>query len=72
MSYSNYYLHPPVEEPWNFQGKRCINPGNSREGGIQVLEFQGGGGGGGGGCVWIIIGIAQYIPGGVNLLSDLV
>jgi hypothetical protein len=32
---------PPVEEPWNFQGRECVNPGMSREGGIPALDFQG-------------------------------
>jgi hypothetical protein len=30
-----------VHEPWNFQGRGWINPGISRAGGIQDLEFQG-------------------------------
>jgi hypothetical protein len=30
-----------VDEPWNFQGRGWINPGISREAGIQDLEFQG-------------------------------
>ena len=41
MGYSNYYLHPPVEEPWNFQGRGCINLGISRGGGGLTLEFPG-------------------------------
>jgi hypothetical protein len=30
LGYSNYYLHLPVEEPWNFQGRGCISLGISR------------------------------------------
>ena len=33
MGYSNYYPHPPVEEPWN--------NGTSRGGGVLTLEFPG-------------------------------
>jgi hypothetical protein len=33
MGYSNYYPHPPVEEPWN--------NGISRGGGVLTLEFPG-------------------------------
>ena len=32
---------PPVEEPWNFQGRGCINLGISRGGGVLTLEFPG-------------------------------
>ena len=32
---------PPVEEPWNLQGRRCINLGISRGGGGLTLEFPG-------------------------------
>ena len=31
----------PVEEPWNFQGRGCINLGISRGGGALTLEFPG-------------------------------
>jgi hypothetical protein len=41
MGYSNYYPHPPVEEPWNFQGRGCINLGISRGEGALTLEFPG-------------------------------
>ena len=50
MDYFNYYPHPPFEEPWNFQGRGCINLGISRgrdciirgiswEGDALTLEF---------------------------------
>ena len=32
---------PPVEEPWNFQGRGCINLGISRGEGALTLEFPG-------------------------------
>jgi hypothetical protein len=41
MGYSNYYPHPPVEEPWNFKGIGCINLGISRGEGALTLEFLG-------------------------------
>jgi hypothetical protein len=41
MDYSNYYPHPPFEEPWNFQGRGCINLGISRGGSTLTLEFPG-------------------------------
>ena len=51
LGYSNYYPHPPVEEPWNlqgrgaltlnFQGRGYINLGISRGGGGLTLEFPG-------------------------------
>jgi hypothetical protein len=43
LGYSNYYPHtpPPVEEPWNFQGRGCINLGISRGGGVLTFEFPG-------------------------------
>jgi hypothetical protein len=41
MGYSNYYPHPPVEEPWNFQGRGCINLGISRGEGTLTLKFPG-------------------------------
>jgi hypothetical protein len=41
LGYSNYYPHPPVEEPWNFQGRGCINLGISRGGSVLTLEFPG-------------------------------
>jgi hypothetical protein len=40
LGYSNYYPHPSVEEPWNFQGRGCINLGISCRGAL-TLEFPG-------------------------------